>query len=46
VDERGVVPDARRVWRAAMDRFFPEAAWIRVRRDPLDRLQVFKAVTP
>jgi hypothetical protein len=31
-----------RVWRAAMDRFFPEAAWIRVRRDTLDRLQVFK----
>jgi len=35
-----------RVWRAAMDRFFPEAAWIRVRRDTLDRLQSSRASTP
>ena len=32
------------VWREIMDRFFPGAGWIRVRRDTLDVLQRFKAV--
>lgn len=32
------------VWREIMDRFFPGAGWIRVRRDTLDALQRFKAV--
>ena len=31
------------VWRAAMDRHFPGAAWLRLRREPFDRLQAFKA---
>lgn len=29
-------------WRAAMDQFFPGSAWLRVRRDTLDRLQEFR----
>jgi Family of unknown function (DUF6084) len=29
-------------WRAAMDRFFPGAAWLRVRRDSLERLAAYK----
>jgi Family of unknown function (DUF6084) len=32
------------VWREIMDRFFPGAGWIRIRRDTLDALQRFKAV--
>jgi hypothetical protein len=32
------------VWREIMDRFFPGAGWIRVRRDTLDALQRYKAV--
>lgn len=32
-----------RVWREAMDVFFPDSGWIRVRRDTLDALQRFKA---
>jgi hypothetical protein len=32
------------VWREIMDRFFPGAGWIRLRRDTLDTLQRFKAV--
>jgi len=32
------------VWREIMDRFFPGAGWIRVRRDTLDTLQRFKAI--
>jgi hypothetical protein len=32
------------VWREIMDRFFPGAGWIRVRRDTLDTLQRYKAV--
>ncbi len=32
------------VWREIMDRFFPGAGWIRMRRDTLDTLQRFKAV--
>jgi hypothetical protein len=32
------------VWREIMDRFFPGAGWIRVRRDTLDALQRFKAI--
>jgi hypothetical protein len=30
------------VWRAAMDRFFPGAGWIRMRVDTIDRLQAFR----
>jgi Family of unknown function (DUF6084) len=30
-------------WRAVMDRYFPDSAWIRVSRHTLDRLQRFKA---
>jgi hypothetical protein len=29
-------------WRAAMDRFFPGRAWLRVRRDTLERLAAYK----
>jgi Family of unknown function (DUF6084) len=29
-------------WREVMDRFFPGRAWLRVRRDTLDRLAAFK----
>jgi hypothetical protein len=32
------------VWREIMDRFFPGAGWIRIRRDTLDALQRAKAV--
>jgi hypothetical protein len=32
-----------RVWRQALDRAFPGAAWIRVRRDVFDRLQEYKS---
>jgi hypothetical protein len=31
------------VWRDLMDLYFPESAWIRVRRDTLDALQAFKS---
>ena len=30
-------------WRAVMDRYFPDSAWVRVSRPTLDRLQRFKA---
>jgi hypothetical protein len=30
------------VWRAAMDQFFPGGGWIRLSRDTIDRLQVFR----
>jgi hypothetical protein len=30
-------------WRAAMDAFFPEQGWVRLRRDVLDSLLAFKA---
>jgi hypothetical protein len=32
------------VWRAAMDAAFPDAAWLRLRRDVFDRLYAFRAV--
>jgi Family of unknown function (DUF6084) len=32
-----------RVWREAMDRHFPGAAWLRVSRDRFDRLAAYKA---
>jgi hypothetical protein len=32
-----------RVWRELMDLYFPNEAWIRIRRDTLDALQSFKA---
>ena len=32
------------LWREAMDRHFPGAGWIRIRRDTLDDLQRYKAV--
>jgi len=32
-----------RVWREMMDLYFPNSAWIRVRRDTLDALQRFKS---
>jgi hypothetical protein len=31
------------VWRAAIDRHFPGSAWLRLGREPFDRLQEFKA---
>jgi hypothetical protein len=31
------------VWKAAMDRFFPGAGWLRLRRDTLAELQLYKA---
>ena len=31
------------VWRATMDRYFPNSGWLRVERDTLDRLQRYKA---
>jgi hypothetical protein len=31
------------VWRDLMDLYFPESAWIRMRRDTLDALQAFKS---
>jgi hypothetical protein len=31
------------VWRQMMDLYYPNSAWLRVRRDTLDRLQRFKA---
>jgi hypothetical protein len=31
------------VWRAAIDRYFPGCAWLRLGREPFDRLQAFKA---
>jgi len=31
-----------RVWHAAMDRFFGGGAWLRLRRDTIDRLQAFR----
>jgi Family of unknown function (DUF6084) len=31
------------VWRELMDLYFPESAWIRMRRDTLDSLQAFKS---
>ncbi|HEX3370554.1 MAG TPA: DUF6084 family protein [Candidatus Cybelea sp.] len=33
------------VWREAMDAFFPNAAWIRIRRDVFDELRRFKIAT-
>ncbi|MFN2490882.1 MAG: DUF6084 family protein [Actinomycetota bacterium] len=32
-----------RVWRELMDMYFPNSAWIRVRRETLDALQLFKS---
>jgi hypothetical protein len=32
-----------KVWRELMDLYFPDSAWIRLRRDTLDELQRFKA---
>lgn len=32
-----------RVWRQVMDLYFPNSAWIRVRRDTFDALQLFKS---
>ncbi|MGH2708578.1 MAG: DUF6084 family protein [Actinomycetota bacterium] len=32
-----------RVWKELMDRFFPNSAWIRLRRDTFDALHVFKS---
>jgi hypothetical protein len=32
-----------RVWRELMDRYFPNSAWLRLRRDTLDALQLFKS---
>jgi hypothetical protein len=31
------------VWKELMDLYFPESAWIRMRRDTLDALQAFKS---
>jgi hypothetical protein len=31
------------VWRAAMDRHFPNAAWLRLRRETFERLSAYKA---
>ena len=31
------------VWRDVMDMYFPNSAWVRVRRDTLDDLQRYKA---
>lgn len=31
------------IWREAMDRFFPNSAWIRLRRDSFEALSLFKA---
>jgi hypothetical protein len=31
------------VWRAAIDRHFPDSAWLRLGREPFDRLQGYKA---
>jgi hypothetical protein len=31
------------VWREAMDRFFPDSGWLRLRRDTLAELQLYKA---
>ena len=31
------------VWRRAIDRHFPDSAWLRLRREPFDRLQAYKA---
>lgn len=31
------------VWRDVMDMYFPNSAWLRIRRDTLDQLQRFKA---
>jgi hypothetical protein len=31
------------VWRAAIDRHFPDCAWLRLGREPFDRLQAYKA---
>lgn len=31
------------VWREAMDHYFPDSAWLRLRRDAFDRLVAFKA---
>jgi hypothetical protein len=32
------------VWRAMMDRYFPNSGWVRVHRDTLDALQRYRAV--
>lgn len=32
-----------RVWRETMDRYFPDSGWLRLRRDTLDALAVFKS---
>lgn len=32
-----------RVWRALMDRYFPNSGWIRLDRDSLDALSRFKS---
>ena len=32
-----------RVWRDAMDRYFPNSGWLRLRRDTIDDLQRFKS---
>jgi hypothetical protein len=32
-----------RTWRATMDRYFPNAGWLRLSRDTIDRLQRFRA---
>jgi uncharacterized protein DUF6084 len=32
-----------RVWRQTMDHYFPDSAWLRLRRDSFDRLYAYKA---
>jgi hypothetical protein len=31
------------VWRAMIDRYFPDSAWLRLRRESFDRLTAYKA---
>ena len=31
-----------RVWKEMMDRYYPNSAWVNVRRDVFDRLQQYK----
>jgi hypothetical protein len=31
------------LWHGVMDRYFPDSAWLRLRRDTFDRLYAYKA---
>jgi len=43
LDREAQYPMPVRVWREAMDRHFPDSAWVRLGRDSFDRLRSYRA---